>query len=301
MISRRAFRCFYKELFMIEIEYRRINEHKIQWFTIAAVVFYHVMAIGAFFTFSWQNLIVALVSWWIIQSFGVGIGYHRLLTHKGFKVAKWLEYTLTFLGTLGMQAGAITWVTTHRLHHSFTDSDTDPHSATKGIWWSHIGWIFKGAAQQNDEATHRKYSPDLMKDKVHVFMNKYYTVPTVVLAIIFFAIGGMPLVFWGIFLRTVWAWHCTWTVNSLTHAFGSRRFETGEDSRNNAFVALLTWGEGWHNNHHANAVSARHGLTWWEFDINWITLKVMEAMGLVSQIKEHSIEQTITKTLRNAA
>jgi sn-1 stearoyl-lipid 9-desaturase len=284
------------------VEYRRENENKTQWFTIGAMIVYHVLAVAALFTFSWQNLAVAALLWWLTGSLGIGLGYHRLLTHKGFKVPKWLEYTLTLLGMLSLQSGAISWVTSHRMHHLFTDADGDPHSPReKGFLWSHIVWLFKGSAQENDEATCRKYAPDLMKDKVHVFLNKYFMVPTAILGFILLAVGGFSMVFWGIFLRTVWGWHCTFLVNSATHLWGTRRFETNEDSRNNGFVALLTFGEGWHNNHHANPVSARHGLTWYEIDINWMTLKVMETMGLVTQLKAHNIEKALVKTLRKTA
>ncbi len=284
------------------VEYRRENENKTQWFTIGAMIVYHILAVAALFTFSWQNFAVAALLWWLTGSLGIGLGFHRLLTHKGFKVPKWLEYTLTLLGMLSLQSGAIAWVTSHRMHHLFTDADGDPHSPReKGFLWSHIVWLFKGSAQENDEATCRKYAPDLMKDKAHVFLNKYFMVPTAILGLILLAVGGFPMVFWGIFLRTVWGWHCTFLVNSATHLWGTRRFETDEDSRNNGLVALLTFGEGWHNNHHANPVSARHGLTWYEIDINWITLKLLEAMGLVTQMKEHNIEKTRVKTLRKTA
>jgi fatty-acid desaturase len=284
------------------VEYRQKNENKTQWFTIGAMIAYHIAAIIALFTFSWQNFTVAILLWWITGSLGIGLGYHRLLTHKGFKVPKWLEYTLTVFGMLSLQSGAISWVTSHRIHHLFTDTDSDPHSPRdKGFLWSHIIWLFKGSAQENDEATCRKYSPDLMKDKVHVVMDNYFIIPTVILGVILLAVGGPSMVLWGLGLRTVWGWHSTFLVNSATHIWGTRRFETDEDSRNNGLVAFLTFGEGWHNNHHANPVSARHGLTWYEFDINWITLKIMETMGLVTQLKEHSIEKAMIKTLRKAA
>lgn len=290
------------EFFMNVVEYRRKNENKTQWFTIGAMIVYHILAVVALFNFSWQNFAVAALLWWITGSLGIGLGYHRLLTHKGYKVPKWLEYTLTVFGMLSLQSGAIAWVTSHRIHHLFTDTDSDPHSPReKGFLWSHIGWLFKGSAQENDEATCRKYSPDLMKDKVHVVMDKYFILPTVILGLILLAVGGFPMLLWGLFLRTVWGWHCTFLVNSATHLWGTRRFETNEDSRNNGFIALLTFGEGWHNNHHANPVSARHGLIWYELDINWITLKILESLGLATQLKTASVEKTFKKTLRNAA
>ncbi len=271
------------------IEFKQAKSKKIQWFTISAITIFHILAVWALFTFSWTNLLVAAVTWWIAGSLGIGLGYHRLLTHRGFKTPKWLEYLLAFCGTFALQAGALSWVTTHRLHHAFTDTDNDPHSPRNGIFWSHVGWVFRGTAQEHDLATHQRYSPDLMKDRFYPALDKYYAVPTIVLAAVLFAVGGWSMVLWGVFLRTVWGWHCTWLVNSATHLWGSRRFETRDDSRNNFLVAILTWGEGWHNNHHAYPRSARHGLNWKELDINWIELRIMEKLGLITDVYAYDL------------
>ena len=273
-----------------------INEsesEKIQWVTLTTVTLFHVMALVALFYFSWSNLLAALVTWWIAGSWGIGMGYHRLLTHRGFKAPKWLEYFLSFCGTLGLQSGAINWVTTHRLHHAFTETDEDPHSPRNGTYWAHMGWIFRGKAQNQDEATQLRYAPDLMKDKVHVWMSNYYWVTPIVAAVILYAIGGFSMVLWGVFLRQVIGWHSTWLVNSATHLWGSRRFETRDDSRNNGLIAALTFGEGWHNNHHAHPRSAKHGLTWYEFDVNWLQIKFLEKIGLVSDVYGYEIEKQV--------
>lgn len=273
-----------------------INEsesEKIQWVTLTTVTLFHVMALVALFYFSWSNLLAALVTWWIAGSWGIGMGYHRLLTHRGFKAPKWLEYFLSFCGTLGLQSGAINWVTTHRLHHAFTETDEDPHSPRNGTYWAHMGWIFRGKAQNQDEATQLRYAPDLMKDKVHVWMSNYYWVTPVVAAVILYAIGDFSMVLWGVFLRQVIGWHSTWLVNSATHLWGSRRFETRDDSRNNGLIAALTFGEGWHNNHHAHPRSAKHGLTWYEFDVNWLQIKFLEKIGLVSDVYGYEIEKQV--------
>ena len=273
-----------------------INEsesEKIQWVTLTTVTLFHVMALVALFYFSWSNLLAAVVTWWIAGSWGIGMGYHRLLTHRGFKAPKWLEYFLSFCGTLGLQSGAINWVTTHRLHHAFTETDEDPHSPRNGTYWAHMGWIFRGKAQNQDEATQLRYAPDLMKDKVHVWMSNYYWVTPVVAAVILYAIGGFSMVLWGVFLRQVIGWHSTWLVNSATHLWGSRRFETRDDSRNNGLIAALTFGEGWHNNHHAHPRSAKHGLTWYEFDVNWLQIKFLEKIGLVSDVYGYEIEKQV--------
>lgn len=252
--------------------------------TLFFVVVFHILAVGAFFTFSWQNLAAFLVLWWVSGSLGIGLGYHRLLTHRGFKVPKWLEYTLSLFGTLALQSGPLSWVSTHRIHHAFTDQENDPHSPRHGTYWAHIGWIFRGTSQNQTEETMRRYCPDMIDDKVHRVLNRFYWVPTVLVGVGLFAIGGFGMMLWGIFLRTVLGWHFTWLVNSATHLWGSRRFETRDDSRNNGLVAALSWGEGWHNNHHAHPRSAKHGLTWYEIDINWMQLRVLEMVGLAKDI-----------------
>jgi sn-1 stearoyl-lipid 9-desaturase len=288
------------------IEFQAARAEKTNWHTIAFVTVFHLMAVWAIFSFSWQNLIAAAITWWIAASWGTGMAYHRLLTHGGFKTPKWLEYFMTVCGTLALQSGAITWVTTHRVHHAFTETDKDPHSPRDGAYWSHIGWIFKGTGQIKDEDSKRRYSPDLMKDKVHVFLDKYYWVTAIIAGGILFAVGGWSMVLWAIFLRTVLAWHFTWLVNSATHMWGTRRFETRDDSRNNALVALVTFGEGWHNNHHAHPRSAKHGLAWYEFDVNWIQLKALEKLGLAKKLYAYKLEKEETEevssqTLQKAA
>jgi stearoyl-CoA desaturase (delta-9 desaturase) len=273
------------------LQFQHAKSNKIQWVTLTTVTIFHILAIWALFTFSWQNLIAAAVTWWVAGSWGIGMGYHRLLTHGGFKTPKWMEYFLTFCGTLGLQSGAITWVTTHRIHHAFTETENDPHSPRDGTFWSHIGWILQGTAQNQSEATMRRFAPDLMKDKVHVFMSKYYWVTPIIAAVILFAVGGWSMVLWGIFLRQVIGWHSTWLVNSATHLWGTRRFETHDDSRNNGLIAALTFGEGWHNNHHANPRSAKHGLTWYEFDVNWLQIKALEKIGLAKKVYAYELKK----------
>lgn len=264
---------------------------KTNWTNLTIVTSFHLLALVALFYFSWRNLAVMLVLNWMVASLGVGIGYHRLLTHRGFKTPKWLEYTLTVLGSLAIQDGALKWVATHRIHHAHTETEKDPHTprAEGGGYWAHLGWIIRGDAQTHDEATLRRFVPDLLKDPVHVVMARYYYVFTIVLGVILFAFGGWTMVLWGVFLRTVFGWHSTWIVNSITHLWGSRRFETNDDSTNNGLVALFSFGEGWHNNHHAHPASARHGLTWYEFDMNWLTIQIFKKLGWAKQIRETAL------------
>lgn len=285
------------------IEFNQAKSLKIHWNTIVAVTLFHIAAVAALFTFSWQNFAAFLILWWVAGSLGIGLGYHRLMTHRGFKTPKWFEYFLTFCGTLALQSGAISWVTTHRLHHAFTETDKDPHSPTKGLYWAHIGWIFQGTAQVQSVTTMNRYSPDLMKDPVHRFMNQYYWVTTIITAIALYFIGGFSMVLWGVGLRIVFGWHSTWLVNSATHSWGTRRFDSKDDSTNNGLIAAITFGEGWHNNHHTYPRSAKHGLTWKEIDINWIQICIFEKLGLVKDVYAFDLkaEENQIEPLRKAA
>lgn len=285
------------------VEFERPRAGKYNWNTIFFVTVFHLAAIPAIFTFSWQNIAVTFVLWWIGASWGIGIGYHRLLTHRGFTTSKWMTRFLATCGTLALQSGPISWVTTHRLHHAFTDTDKDPHSPRNGVWWSHIGWIFEGVAQLQPQSVRQRYSPDLLRDPYLVWIDKYYYLPTFAIAAGLFAFGGWTMLVWAIFTRIVVSWHFTWMVNSVTHIWGSRRFETRDDSRNNGLVAAVTFGEGWHNNHHAYPRSARHGLTWKEFDINWIQLRILEKLGLIDNVYAYDLatESEEPKEMRQAA
>lgn len=259
---------------------------EIQWVTIIAMIVFHSLAVVALFNFNWANLFVSLFLLWVAGGLGIGVGYHRLLTHRGFKTSKPVEYFLTVCGALALESGPIQWISTHRIHHAFTDTPRDPHTPREGFWWAHIGWIFVGTAQHHDEVTLRRYVPDLLKDKFQVWLSKWYYVPTIILGLILLAIGGWSMLLWGVFLRIVVGLHVTWLVNSATHIWGKRRFETDDDSTNNLIVGLLAFGEGWHNNHHAHPTSARHGIAWYEFDLNWHTIRVLEFLGLATDIKQ---------------
>ncbi|MEP7075069.1 MAG: fatty acid desaturase [Acidobacteriota bacterium] len=257
----------------------------IKWKNVAIFTVFHLLAIPAFFTFSWQNLVAFLIVYWIVISLGVGLGWHRLLTHRSFKAPKWLEYTLTVFGSMSLQDPSNNWVATHRIHHAFTEEEGDPHSTRRGFWWAQSGWILWGTGLDHDEATMKRYVPDLLKDRFHVLISRYFYVPLIISAVILFALGGWTMVVWGVFLRTVIGWHTTWFVNSLAHLYGKRPHATTDDSTNNWFVAILTFGEGWHNNHHAFPTSARHGLKWYQFDMNWITIRVFERLGWAEKIR----------------
>ncbi len=249
------------------------------------MVAFHIGAIAAFFFISWKAVAVAAVLWVVSGSFGIGMGYHRLLTHRGYKTPKWLEYTLTTFGTLALEGGPIYWVATHRLHHQNTDVEGDPHTPLEGGFWAHIGWIVTGKTIHNDNSELLPYVPDLRKDRFHMWISKWHWVPLTVLGLGLLFIGGWPYLMWGTFFRTVVGLHFTFLVNSATHMWGSQRFLTGDKSTNSFWVAILSFGEGWHNNHHAHPQSARHGLVWWEIDWNWYCISFLKRVGLAWDIK----------------
>jgi fatty-acid desaturase len=246
---------------------------------------FHVCAIAALFMFSWKALVFALLMWWIAESLGIGMGFHRLLTHRGYKTPKSMEYCLTVCGTLALQGGPIGWVATHRLHHQNSDKEGDPHSPRDGGFWAHMGWIITGDAIHNKTTELLPYVPDLRKDKFMIWISKWHWVPLAILAVAVLVVGGWRYVMWGIFLRTVVGLHATYLVNSGTHMWGSRRFLTGDNSTNNFWIAMFSFGEGWHNNHHAHPQSARHGLAWYEFDLNWYGITALRTLGLAWDIK----------------
>lgn len=267
---------------LTQLKIRLFDSNLITRFFMAA---FHVGALLALFYFSWSGVAAAALLWWISGGLGIGMGYHRLLTHRSYKAPKWLEYLLTIFATLALEGGPIFWVAMHRRHHKFTDVEGDPHSPRNGKWWSHMGWILDGKAMAQSTQELGPLVPDLINDKFHVWISKYHWVPLTTLGLTILAIWGWPMVFWAIFLRVTIGLHCTWLVNSVNHLWGSQRFATGDDSTNNFWVALVTFGEGWHNNHHAHAQSARHGLRWWEIDINWYCIKMLSWVGLVRNIR----------------
>ncbi|HXX19939.1 MAG TPA: fatty acid desaturase [Candidatus Acidoferrum sp.] len=265
------------------------KENGINWTTATFMLLFHVGAVAALFFFSWKAFFTALFLYWVAGSLGIGMAYHRLLTHRGYKTPKWMEYFLTTCAVLALEGGPIFWVATHRIHHQFSDKEGDPHSPRDGKWWAHVGWILVGKSMHHDTKTLARYVPDLAKDKFHVWITKYHYVPMIVLGLALLAIGGVPLVLWGVCFRTVLGLHATWLVNSATHIWGSRRFETRDMSTNSWWVALLSFGEGWHNNHHAHPVSAAHGLRWYEIDLNWYGIWLLSKIGLARDVYRYKL------------
>jgi fatty-acid desaturase len=266
-----------------------VKRDGINWISVSAFTVFHIGAVAALFFFNWPAFFTALALYWVSLSFGIGMGYHRLLTHRSYKPPKWVEYILATCGALALEGGPIFWVATHRVHHQFSDKHGDPHTPRDGKWWSHIVWMLVGNASHCDLAECGRYAPDLVKDPFHVRLSKYHYVPLIILGILLTAIGGLPFLLWGVFFRVTVGLHATWLVNSATHLWGRRRFPTRDGSRNNWWVALVTFGEGWHNNHHAHPTSARHGLAWYELDITWMTIRLLQAVGLAKSVQEASL------------
>lgn len=259
-----------------------INEKVPDWYVILFIGAVHILALLAFLpsAFSWGAVGVALFLHWLTAGVGITLGYHRLITHRSFKAPKWLEYVLLFCGTLACQT-PLQWIANHRLHHRYSDTPDDPHDINKGFWWTHVGWILY---KQPGSDIIEKYAKDISRDPVYVFFDKTMLVWQLILAIGLYYMGGFPFVVWGIFVRLVAVYHSTWFVNSATHKFGYQTYNAGDQTTNCWWVALISYGEGWHNNHHAFPRSARHGLKWWEIDVTWFMIRGLQLVGLAKKV-----------------
>lgn len=237
--------------------------------------------------FSWSGVAVAFAFYYLTGAIGICLGYHRLLTHRSMRVPRFLEYAIAVLGVLAMQGGPISWVSTHRAHHAFSDTERDPHDSRRGFRWSHMEWLYRRNPARLSPDDERRFAADLAADPFYRFLEATAPVWQVVLAVAFFAYGGWSWVVWGIFFRLVVTYHATWLVNSAAHLSGYRTFRApgSDQSTNNWCVALLAWGEGWHNNHHAFPSSARHGMRWFEFDVTWLTIRLLAFLQIARDVK----------------
>lgn len=241
----------------------------------------HIGAVAVLWHSNWAAVGVFLFLHWVCGGLGICVGYHRLLTHRSFQCPRAVEYALALFGALSLQGGPIEWVAHHRQHHQYPDQHGDPHSARRSFWWSHLLWIFwQHSDSASQEDTERRYVPDLLRVPFYHFLNWGYFPLTLLLALLLFLLGGWPFVVWGIFVRLVLTYHCTFLVNSASHTFGYRTFPTKDLSTNCWWVALLSYGEGWHNNHHAFPTSSRHGLKAWEWDPSYWTIRLLGMLGL---------------------
>ncbi len=270
--------------------------------TVTAFVLCHAVALLAFVPalFSWTGLAAFVAGVALFGILGINVGFHRLLAHRSFGCPRRVEHVLAFLGTCSLQFSPAYWVAVHRRHHQFSDEPDDPHSPARGFVWAHFGWLIQRRPVDMKPAvlTYR-YAKDMMRDPFYEFLERknVWAVTGLAVWVLLYAVGfgaealaggtaiecslfGASLFVWGGAVRTVFVWHTTWSVNSVAHIWGYRSHDTPDNSRNNALVAAIAWGEGWHNNHHADPVSPRHGMQWWEIDVSWLTIRLMMALGL---------------------
>jgi stearoyl-CoA desaturase (delta-9 desaturase) len=264
------------------------NKQRLHWSSLIWIGGLHLGVLLAPFTFSWSGLAVcAFLS--VLTGLGVTLCYHRLLTHRSFQTYKLVEYFLTLLGVLANEGGPIKWVATHRKHHAFADQEGDPHSPLKGFWWAHMGWWFRYDPVIDDPVLGIQNVKDLVRDPVHRFFERWQVLPLVLMGGALYGLGsiwglGWSWLVWGMFVRTVFILHATWLVNSAAHIWGYRSYATRDRSTNLWWVAILSLGEGWHNNHHAYQRSARHGLRWWEVDFTYAVICMLGVLGLAWDI-----------------
>ncbi|MBF2048689.1 MAG: fatty acid desaturase [Elainella sp. C42_A2020_010] len=257
----------------------------INWTSIGVFVAVHALALLAPWFFSWSALGVTIFLHWLLGSIGICLGYHRLLTHRSLQVPKALEYVIALIGAAALQGGPIFWVAGHRRHHIYTeDLDKDPYSAKRGFWWSHMGWLLYKRPEFFDYESNRQFAPDLARDGFYRWLDRYFLLLQIPLAIGLYLLGGWSFVIYGVFVRTVLLWHSTWLINSASHITGYRTHDSDDNSRNLWWAAILTYGEGWHNNHHAYPNVAKAGWQWWEIDMTWWVILVLQRMGLAQRI-----------------
>jgi stearoyl-CoA desaturase (delta-9 desaturase) len=251
--------------------------------------------------FTWQALAVCVFLHWFTGGIGICMCYHRLLTHRSFATRPaWLEYVLTAIGCAASEGGAIGWVADHRRHHAHSDDEIlDTHSPRRSFAWAHmLWWMTPDITADHTPEYLERWAPDLMKDPAQVWLDKYHFIFPIALGVALYALGGMPWLVWGCFVRSVLVLHATWLINSATHVWGYRSHETRDDSTNLWWVAMLTYGEGWHNNHHAFQTSARHGLRWWEIDMTYIAVRLMSLVGMAYAVKLPKVPQTVATSAK---
>ncbi|WP_295614829.1 fatty acid desaturase [Chamaesiphon sp. GL140_3_metabinner_50] len=257
----------------------------LSWVNVIFFGSFHLVALTAPWYFNWSALGAAIVLHWLFGSLGICLGFHRLLTHRSFSVPKPLEYVFATLGALALQGGPIFWVAGHRQHHLYTeDWDKDPYSAKRGFWWSHMLWIFYPKSNFFNFDEYKRNAPDLAKDAYYTWLDKYFLFLQIPVGLLLYAIGGWSFVIYGVAVRAVVLWHSTWLINSASHITGYRSHESDDNSRNLWWAALLTYGEGWHNNHHAYPNVAKGGWQWWEIDMTWWAIQLLQQLGLAKRV-----------------
>ena len=266
---------------------------------VAGLLFLHVGAVAALFRFSWFALVLAALLHWLSCSLGVSLAFHRMLSHGSFQPVRWLKLVLVGVGCLAMQGRPFYWVGVHRLHHSDPDGENDPHTPRHGLGWSHVGWMLR---QNTGGARRERVVRDLLADPALVWLNRWCPLLQGLSMVAVYAIGsaasaigfhtsGLSCLLWAVGMRVVVAYHATWLVNSAAHRWGYANYRTRDDARNLWWVALITYGEGWHNNHHAHPNSARIGHRWFEVDASWWALRIFGFARLVRNVKYASSDR----------
>ena len=261
----------------------------------------HVGALAVFVpgVFAWPALAAAAVVFYATVALGISLCFHRALTHRSLRLLKPLEYVLAIFGTLALQGDPIRWVAVHRKHHAHADGEGDPHSIHGGFKWAHLEWVYRHNIALPTEAEMRHFAPDLYAQRFYRAL-RYLSIPLqVALGAGLFALGGWSWMILGIFGRLVISYHSTWLVNSASHMLGYRTYQTGDRSTNCWWVALISWGEGWHNNHHAFPFSARHGLRWFEIDMTWWHVQLLALLRLADRVRipTKSMQQRLRSNL----
>lgn len=276
---------------------------RILWTYAIPIALFHGLALLAIWPwlFSWLGLGLFAAGVFVFGQ-GINLCYHRLLTHRSFKVPRWFEHVLVVIALCCMEDTPAKWVATHRYHHNHSDHQPDPHSPLVNFLWAHVGWLIVHNPGTRNISVYSKFARDILEDPFYMRLEKSLLGPLIYLlhAIAFFALGfgigwatgsvdagwqlGLSVLVWGVILRTVAVWHITWSVNSITHLFGYRNYETDEHSRNNWLVGLFAVGEGWHNNHHYDPASACCQHRWWEIDVTWYVIKILSWLGVASAV-----------------
>ena len=277
----------------------------VSWGPVIWIAVLHFGALLAFNPnyFTWTALALCVVLHWVTGGIGICLTYHRLLTHRSFQTRpKFLEYVLTAIGCCAAEGGPIGWVADHRRHHAHSDEEGDTHSPNRGFGWAHMFWWMTPDINSHHTPEYlKRWAPDLMKDRVLVWMDKWHLIFPIGLGVLLYQLGGMPWLVWACFVRTILVLHATWLVNSATHVWGYRNYATRDHSTNLWWVALITYGEGWHNNHHAFQTSARHGIRWWEIDMTYMMIRTMQALGLAYSVKHPKEMKALPQRLESAA
>lgn len=271
---------------------QRAEKAKIRVPMLVALVIVHGLALAAPFTFTWPGFIAFVIMVFATGCLGITLCYHRLLSHRSFKTHKIVKYFLMLCGTLSLEGDPAWWVANHRLHHKEADQEMDPHSPRVSVAWAHMLWLVFDDGRPNDPEVMARFIPDLVNDPWAKFLEKFFLPINLGFIALLSGLGywlegpktAISMAIWGGFLRIAWVWHITWFVNSVTHVWGYKNYELRDDSLNLWWVALVAFGEGWHNNHHAQPSAAKSGHRWWEFDLTYCIIKGMQLTGLAWQL-----------------